>query len=218
MSNDKDKKPSNKLTPKQELFVQELAKGKSQRQAYFEAYPKSKNWKVETVDAQASKLANNNKVLIRLEELRKVTEKKVEWTRIRALNEINYVLEKNKADIERQDKAYDMELEILEGKLIQLTQAATMEGVNVQFIIQEMNEINEQMVRLRQKRRVSAVNTNGILNAAKVLNRMFGYDITKVEINQKDEERENMKALSKEELRAIAYANIRSNGSNTDKS
>lgn len=204
MSNDEDKKPSNKLTPKQELFVQELAKGKSQRQAYFEAYPKSKKWKVETVDAQASKLANNNKVLIRLDELKKLTEKKVEWTRVRALNEINYVLEMNKKDMQRQEEAYEMELQILEGKLIQLTQAATVEGANVQFIVSEMNEINEQMTRLRQRRRVSSVNANGILNAARILNRMFGYDITKVELNPRDEERENIEKLSTEELRVLA--------------
>lgn len=36
---------------------------------------------------------------------------------------------------------------------------------------------------------------------------MQGYDITKVEIQATDEERENMKALTKEELKAIAYAN-----------
>lgn len=45
---------------------------------------------------------------------------------------------------------------------------------------------------------------------------MFGYDITKVEINPKDEERENMKALSVEELKALAYAN--SNRTDNDKS
>ena len=37
---------------------------------------------------------------------------------------------------------------------------------------------------------------------------MFGYDITKVEINPIDEERENIEQLSVEELKAIAYANI----------
>lgn len=56
----------------------------------------------------------------------------------------------------------------------------------------------------------------GILNAAKVLNRMYGYDITKVEIQTEDSERENMKELSVEELRAIAYANL--NRNNTAKS
>ena len=37
---------------------------------------------------------------------------------------------------------------------------------------------------------------------------MQGYDITKVEIQQEDEERENMKALTVEELKAIAYSKI----------
>lgn len=43
---------------------------------------------------------------------------------------------------------------------------------------------------------------------------MFGYDITKVEIQQEDTERENLEQLSVEELRAIAYAS--KSGKNED--
>lgn len=59
------------LTDKQELYIQNLIKGLSQRQAYREAYPKSKNWKDKTVDNRASKLFNTYEVFTRYQELQK---------------------------------------------------------------------------------------------------------------------------------------------------
>lgn len=57
-----------KLTDKQEKFVQELIKGKSQREAYRIAYPKSKA-SDNTVDVKASKLFSLDKVRIRYDEI-----------------------------------------------------------------------------------------------------------------------------------------------------
>ena len=61
---------TNKLTDKQERFVQELLKGKSQRVAYRIAYPKSLKWKDESVDQVASRLIKSVKVISRYEELK----------------------------------------------------------------------------------------------------------------------------------------------------
>lgn len=61
---------NNRLNERQEKFCQEVMQGKTQRQAYYSAYPSSLKWKVETVDSKASIMANNGKVLARLEELR----------------------------------------------------------------------------------------------------------------------------------------------------
>ena len=58
----------NKLTPKQERFIQNIVSGMSQREAYKDAY-NAENMKDETIDVQASKLFNNNKVSIRYKEL-----------------------------------------------------------------------------------------------------------------------------------------------------
>lgn len=52
-----------------EKFAQELVQGTSQRKAYRVAFPKSVNWKDETVDSKASVLAKNDKVLARVKEL-----------------------------------------------------------------------------------------------------------------------------------------------------
>ncbi len=58
-----------KLTAKQEKFVQELIKGKTQREAYKIAYPTSKKWKDNIVDVKASELLKNGKVKVRYDEL-----------------------------------------------------------------------------------------------------------------------------------------------------
>lgn len=52
-----------------EKFAQYLGEGLSQRKAYRAAFPNSVNWKDDTVDAKASVLAKNDKVLERLREL-----------------------------------------------------------------------------------------------------------------------------------------------------
>lgn len=57
------------LTLKQEAFVQELVKDKSQREAYRIAYPRSQAWKDKTVDEAASRLFKNSKVSARHKEL-----------------------------------------------------------------------------------------------------------------------------------------------------
>lgn len=67
------------LTTKQERFVQELIKGKSQRQAYRIAYPSSEKWKDASVDQKASTLFANVKVKSRYEELKKKTEEKITY-------------------------------------------------------------------------------------------------------------------------------------------
>ncbi|MBQ4340121.1 MAG: terminase [Firmicutes bacterium] len=56
-----------------ETFAQGIAAGQTQRTAYRAAYPKSINWKDETVDKRASELMKNGEVLGRIEELRKLT-------------------------------------------------------------------------------------------------------------------------------------------------
>lgn len=57
-----------KLTDNQERFVQELIKGKSQREAYRTAYPKCKATD-KTVDEKASKLFKVDKVRTRYDEI-----------------------------------------------------------------------------------------------------------------------------------------------------
>ena len=64
------------LTNKQEKYVQELIKGKTQREAYKIAYPVSKKWKLSAVDTQASILISNSKVLERYNSLKEIISNK----------------------------------------------------------------------------------------------------------------------------------------------
>ena len=69
------------LTDKQEKYIQELIKGKSQRQAYLAAYPKSKKWKDTSVDVEAAKLFARPNVLQRHNELKERCSNKAVITR-----------------------------------------------------------------------------------------------------------------------------------------
>ncbi len=63
---------TNRLTQKQEIFTQNLFKGLYQRDAYIDAYhPK---YALSTIDANASRLAHNEKVLAYWEELKQAAE------------------------------------------------------------------------------------------------------------------------------------------------
>ncbi len=74
------------LTAKQEQFVQNIIEGMSQADAYRSAYPNQK-MSDKTVWEAASRLMSNNKVVARLEELRKElvlptimsAQKRLEW-------------------------------------------------------------------------------------------------------------------------------------------
>lgn len=58
------------LTAQQEAFALAVASGKSQADAYREAYPRSKKWKDEVIYVKASELMANGKVLVRVAALR----------------------------------------------------------------------------------------------------------------------------------------------------
>ena len=88
-----------KLTPKQELFVQGIISGLSQRQAYRQAY-KAEKMSDETVDVRASKLLKEYKVSIRYRELLKEFSNMALWTREQAFNEYEWLKNKARSSIE----------------------------------------------------------------------------------------------------------------------
>lgn len=89
-----------KITPKQELFVQGIISGLSQRQAYRQAFPTSKKWKDSTVDVKASELLQNGKVLVRYRELLKQFSNMSLWSREQAFNEYEWLKNKARSSIE----------------------------------------------------------------------------------------------------------------------
>ena len=67
------------LTTKQELFIQGLIKGYSQREAYKMAY-EADNMKNETIDSKASILFKTEKIRARYEELKNELKEKAFYT------------------------------------------------------------------------------------------------------------------------------------------
>lgn len=88
-----------KLTPKQELFVQGIISGLSQRQAYRQAY-KAEKMSDTVVDNKASAIFNKGEVRVRYRELLKQFSNMSLWYREQAFNEYEWLKNKARASIE----------------------------------------------------------------------------------------------------------------------
>lgn len=87
------------LTTKQEIFVQKLIEGCSQRDSYKFAYD-CKNWKDKSIDEKASTLFNNVKVKSRYEELKQELKERSFYTVEKANEDLEWIKAKAKEDIE----------------------------------------------------------------------------------------------------------------------
>lgn len=68
-----------------EIFAKAIVAGKTQADAYREAYPASLKWKDDSVHHKASEMARDVQVLSRVEELRKEVTKEFVWDRVMSL-------------------------------------------------------------------------------------------------------------------------------------
>jgi hypothetical protein len=161
------------LTKPQEIFIQELLKGNTQRQAYLKAYPSKKKWKESSLDTAASNLLKNDKVKTRYEQLlnnmREKETKKTMWTREQSIETLRYVIDVNKKDLERINKAFEEELELLQ-KLMQEDPEKAPQYL--QYILKQ-----------RKSRRASQVNNKGITDAVAELNKMQGFNEETINLN-----------------------------------
>ena len=87
------------LTTKQELFIQGLIKGYSQREAYKLAY-EADNMKNETIDSKASILFKTEKIRARYEELIKEYKENALWNRSKAEEKLLWLLDKSQESIQ----------------------------------------------------------------------------------------------------------------------
>ena len=87
------------LTTKQEIFVQRLIEGNSQREAYKFAYD-AENMKDETIDKRASELFSKREIKGRYEELKNELKNKMFYTVEKANDDLEWIKLKAKEDIE----------------------------------------------------------------------------------------------------------------------
>ena len=127
------------------------------------------------------------------------------WTRQRALETIDYVMEYNKKEMERLDKAYQDEIDLLEARLMEISAMAKDAKTPDQMykIGKQMQDITSQITKAKKQKRVNDTNIKGIYEGAKILNRLQGLDVQKVEVKNVDEEKEELNKLSAEELRKV---------------
>ena len=86
------------LTPKQETFVQALVAGKSQYEAYKEAYNATR-MKDATIYNNAYKLMQKNEILTRYKELLEEHKNKALYTREEAVKDLIWIKNEAKQDI-----------------------------------------------------------------------------------------------------------------------
>ena len=162
-----------RLTKAQEIFVQELLKGNTQRQAYLKACPSKKKWKESSLDSAASSLLKNEKVKERYEELlynmREKEQEKTMWTREQSIQTLRYVIDVNKKDLERINKAFEEELEVLQKLMMEDPEKAPV--------------YLQQILKQRKSRRASKVNNQGIIDAVAELNKMQGFNEETINMN-----------------------------------
>ena len=87
------------LTTKQEIFVQRLIEGYSQREAYKFAYACGK-MSDKSIDEEASKLFRSPKISTRYQELLEEHKQKALWNRSKAEEKLMWLLDKSQEDIE----------------------------------------------------------------------------------------------------------------------
>ena len=97
---------ASKLTNKQELYVQGLVSGLSQRKAYINAGYSTKGKSDDYIDKQASKLFANTKVMARYDEIMKEHKDKALWTREDAIETLKWLLDQSVSSVKDFDAGY----------------------------------------------------------------------------------------------------------------
>ena len=197
-----------KLRQQQEAFVDCIMEGKSYYESYITAYPRSKKWTRNAIQVAVNHMMENENIKAKLAEYGWRDKTKIYWTRQKALETINYVMDMNRKDMERIEQAYEDEIQILNAQIMECSQAMAQETnpQKIYSIAKQMQELTAEIALRNKQRRTNSTNARGIYEGAKILkilNRMFGCDITKVEISNTDEEREEMEKLSAEELKEL---------------
>lgn len=161
------------ITPQEEIFLQEILKGNSQRKAYIKAYPKRASWKPGTLDTQASLLFKKEKIRKRYDELlvafREEEVEKTQWTREQSITTLRYIIDKNRQDLERIQAAADEEIDLLLQQIQQEPEKAVL--------------LTQMVVKQRKQRRISAIHNSGIVDAVAELNKMQGYNEANINMN-----------------------------------
>lgn len=161
------------LTIEQDIFVNELVKGKSQRQAFLVAWPHKAAWQWNSIDAAASAEFRKQPVRARYNslilKLRNKEQRKTEWTRDQAIKTLKDVIDRNKDEQERIQAAINDEIEVLLEKIHKNPSKA--------------EKYTKELLTKRKARITSNTYNTGIINAVSELNKMEGFNEENINLN-----------------------------------
>jgi len=161
------------LTRAEEIFIHELIRGKSQRQAFLRAYPEKASWKWASIDSAASTLLKKEKVAKRYDTLmnriRAAELEKTKWTREQAIETLKGVIKRNVEEYEKIQTAIDDEIERLLEKIKKNPRKA--------------EKYTRELLRKRKARIVTATHNTGIISAVSELNKMQGFNEETINLN-----------------------------------
>ena len=119
------------------------------------------------------------------------------------LKRIDNIMQKHEEELERIQQAYAADKQRTMEELSQWMQVLNTPNIDTKAVQEHINNLTQKLIDMEKIRTLNAVNTNSILKAADRINRMMGFDITKVEITTQDDERDEMEKLSAEELKEL---------------
>lgn len=129
------------MNARHEKFAQALAQGLSQRKAYLMAFPEAKRYKDETVDNKAYKLAKDNEVKARIEEIIKKSQDDAIMTRIERMIALSDIAKNEQQRTDNRIKAIDT-LNKMDGQYIQKVEVSTPIDESAKAIEQYFNAKN----------------------------------------------------------------------------
>lgn len=176
---------NNKLTIKQENFIQYVLEGESLKSAYLKSFPEARKKPAKTTYCYASELFNKSTVHARYMELREMMEKELQeraiWTREQSINELKELLRKNRVESDRYEQAYNDEMEILDRQIVDKTNE--LENPKGYVSKKKKAELQDDIDNLKlariqcNRRHQSNRNVNeAILSSIQQLNEMLGYN------------------------------------------
>jgi hypothetical protein len=146
---------------------------------------------------------NNSKIVLRLQELGWKDKTKVLLTRERMLKRIDKVMTLHEEEMERIQQAYIADKQRVMEEISGWMQLLNQPNIDNKAVQKQINVLTEKLIQMEKQRTLNSTNTTGILKAADRINRMLGFDVTKVEITNVDDEREEMEKLTAEELKEL---------------
>ena len=159
------KSPKDKLTIKQEKYVNFLVQGMTQREAYVKAY-NPKTTKRGSLETYASDLFRKPKIFARyqelLEEMREREKEKTGWTREQSIETLRFVIDTNRKDLERIEQASIQELEMLQEEVTKNPELAP--------------QLIALMIKQKKTTRATKTNNDALISATSALNQMLGFN------------------------------------------